>query len=93
MARYIRHDVRCVVAARQGAVRGREVEIRCPHCGAHGRLSWSNPKRARYPGEIGAYGLHLDHIVPRALGGPDTADNLQYVCDRCNIIKSDRVVI
>lgn len=94
MPKYIRHSVRCQVAQRQGAVRGLTVEIECPYCGAVGRIHWSDPRRnSRASGQVWAEGMHLDHIIPRSIGGPDTPDNLQYICDRCNIIKSDRVVI
>ncbi len=32
----------------------------------------------------------LDHIIPIARGGTSTPDNLQLLCRRCNIRKSDR---
>lgn len=31
--------------------------------------------------------LHADHITPRALGGHATFENLQTLCDRCNLGK------
>jgi 5-methylcytosine-specific restriction endonuclease McrA len=34
-----------------------------------------------------------DHVVPRALGGPDALWNLQASCRRCNGIKSDHVLV
>lgn len=34
--------------------------------------------------------LHVDHIIPRAMGGTDTADNLQALCVRCNLAKGNR---
>ncbi len=34
--------------------------------------------------------LHVDHVVPRSKGGPDHADNLQALCHKCNIGKSNR---
>ena len=34
--------------------------------------------------------LHVDHIVPRSLGGADDPDNLQTLCRKCNIGKSNR---
>lgn len=33
--------------------------------------------------------LHIDHIVPCAKGGRATIDNLQTLCDKCNLGKSD----
>jgi hypothetical protein len=32
---------------------------------------------------------HWDHIVPRSKGGDDSAANLQWLCETCNLNKSD----
>jgi hypothetical protein len=34
--------------------------------------------------------LHVDHIIPRSLGGLDALDNFQTLCDVCNIGKGNR---
>ena len=34
--------------------------------------------------------LHIDHIVPWSKGGETTFDNLQTLCSKCNIGKSDQ---
>lgn len=34
--------------------------------------------------------LHIDHIVPFSLGGTNTLDNLQTLCEECNLGKSDK---
>jgi 5-methylcytosine-specific restriction endonuclease McrA len=34
--------------------------------------------------------LHVDHIMPIAKGGKTVPDNLQTLCDRCNLGKSDK---
>lgn len=34
--------------------------------------------------------LHVDHIVPRSLGGQDLLSNFQTLCDVCNVGKSNR---
>ncbi len=34
--------------------------------------------------------LHADHIIPVSQGGTDELDNLQTLCDRCNISKKDK---
>ena len=33
--------------------------------------------------------LHFDHIIPDALGGGTTARNIQLLCEKCNLRKSD----
>lgn len=33
--------------------------------------------------------LHIDHIVPWSKGGETTMDNLQTLCSKCNLGKSD----
>ena len=35
----------------------------------------------------GMEGSHVDHIVPRRLGGDDTLSNLQLLCATCNLRK------
>lgn len=37
--------------------------------------------------------LHMDHVVPRAAGGRDTADNLVTACVACNYGKADRKIV
>ena len=51
-------------------------EFRCVHCGAS-------------PGTCASVILHVDHIVPVAKGGTYIMENLQTLCSRCNIGKSD----
>ena len=36
-------------------------------------------------------GLHVDHIIPRRRGGTNDWGNLQALCSRCNLVKSDRL--
>ncbi|MBR5903681.1 MAG: HNH endonuclease, partial [Clostridia bacterium] len=33
--------------------------------------------------------LHIDHIVPWSKGGETVIDNLQTLCSKCNLGKSD----
>lgn len=34
--------------------------------------------------------LHVDHIIPVSQGGSDELDNLQTLCEDCNLAKSNR---
>ncbi len=34
--------------------------------------------------------LHVDHIVPRSKGGTNDLDNLQCLCEQCNLGKSNK---
>ena len=36
--------------------------------------------------------LHIDHIVPVSLGGRTVQENLQTLCQSCNLGKSNRFV-
>lgn len=35
--------------------------------------------------------LEYDHVIPHSLGGASTTNNLQLLCRRCNLAKSDRI--
>jgi len=41
------------------------------------------------PAKDPSVNLHIDHIVPWSKGGETILPNLQTLCDRCNIGKSD----
>jgi hypothetical protein len=55
---------------------------RCRHCG----ISDSDA--------VAAYGVHLhyDHIVPFSRNGTDTVNNLQLLCEKDNLAKSNKYV-
>ena len=35
--------------------------------------------------------LHIDHIIPFSKGGDDSLENLQILCQRCNLEKSNKI--
>ena len=35
--------------------------------------------------------LHFDHIIPRSWGGASTAENVELLCERCNLRKGARL--
>lgn len=35
--------------------------------------------------------LHFDHIIPYSLGGSSFEDNIQILCQSCNLSKSDKI--
>ena len=45
----------------------------------------------RSPGIHGIV-LHIDHKIPLAKGGETTLDNLQVLCDLCNLGKKDFII-
>lgn len=53
--------------------------FRCCACGAS-------------PAKDSSIELHIDHIIPWSKGGETTIDNLQTLCSKCNLGKSDLIV-
>lgn len=49
---------------------------RCEYCQMHQSLQGAT--------------FHIEHIVPRVLGGSTNPDNLALACPSCNLHKSDR---
>jgi len=46
--------------------------------------------RCQQCGYTGEY-IEYDHIIPRSKGGPNTVENIQLLCRKCNLKKSDRL--
>jgi hypothetical protein len=60
--------------------------------GEYLKLLWTVPHRCaqcgREPPEVV---LHIDHIIPASLGGESKRHNLQFLCQKCNLEKSDKL--
>ncbi|QGJ87314.1 HNH endonuclease [Gordonia phage Wocket] len=63
---------------------------RCQYCGLQFEPCPS-PKNAPWTAHDPYILLELDHIIPRAIGGPDTVDNLRAACSPCNRRKATYV--
>lgn len=50
---------------------------RCEYCRMHESLQGAT--------------FHVEHVLPRSLGGQSTLDNLAWACPSCNLHKSDRI--
>lgn len=35
--------------------------------------------------------LHIDHVIPESRGGPTIVENLQVLCQKCNLKKGNRI--
>lgn len=60
----------------------------CHLCGLE--VDLDAPRSARGRGALGLgweEGLHIDHVIPIAIGGPDTLDNVRPAHARCNLSK------
>ncbi len=45
------------------------------------------------PDEFSSKEFHVEHVTPRARGGPDVLDNLALACFRCNLSKATAQVV
>lgn len=73
----------------------------------NGKLFGDAPKRPRIPQEVvdavyrrdggrcvycgSTENLQLDHIIPFSRGGATNVDNLQLLCQKCNLAKSNKI--
>lgn len=51
-------------------------------------LKCANPACGKAPPEVK---LHIDHRFPASRGGSSKFENLQFLCETCNLQKSDRL--
>ena len=56
------------------------------------KLLWTAPhkcaKCGKKPPEVK---LHVDHIIPASLGGHSKRDNIQFLCEACNLKKLNKL--
>jgi 5-methylcytosine-specific restriction endonuclease McrA len=60
----------------------------------NGEIDLNAPRQARKKGPLGQgweKGLHIDHVVPIALGGSDTLDNVRPAHAFCNLSKGAKI--
>lgn len=62
----------------------------CIKCGACERYKNGKCKACSKASHSVGDNYHLDHIMPLALGGPNTDDNIQLLRQRCNNQKSKK---
>ena len=43
------------------------------------------------PQHVCGYRFHLDHILPKSLGGSDLLTNLSFSCASCNLAKGEKI--
>lgn len=64
---------------------------RCANCGVEERPG--RPERFRGKiFDVGGVLLYRDHIIPRAMGGDESAENIQLLCNKCNASKGARLM-
>jgi len=51
-------------------------------------LKCSNPNCNKKPPEVK---LHIDHVFPSSKGGSSKFENLQFLCESCNLKKSNKL--
>ena len=51
-------------------------------------LECANPSCGKTPPEVK---LHIDHRFPASKGGSSEYENLQFLCEQCNLRKSDKL--
>jgi 5-methylcytosine-specific restriction endonuclease McrA len=60
--------------------------------GEYLKLLWTAPHRCvkcgKEPPEVT---LHVDHITPASLGGKSKRHNIQFLCEKCNLKKSNKL--
>lgn len=88
----ITQEMRRVVAARDGLVRGATAPTNCAYCGTDLLWTWTD-KRVRLLDAEGRSTPELDHVHSLFLGGPHEATNLVPSCLTCNRSKGAKRLV
>ena len=72
--------------------------LTCPICGAQASYFAKEKNINDKNYHLNLYGIYnnqeilftRDHILPRSLGGKDTLENQQIMCEPCNLLKGNR---
>jgi len=60
--------------------------------GEYLKLLWTVPHQCvKCGGKPPEIKLHIDHIIPASLGGPSKRNNIQFLCEECNLKKSNKL--
>lgn len=89
----INQAMRREVAERYGCGPGQRVPITCAYCTTTIVIDRTRPKRTRFLDSEGRSWPELDHVIPLAQDGPNTADNLVPSCMPCNRSKCARLLV
>jgi HNH endonuclease len=56
------------------------------------KLLWTTEHRCKICGrEPPEVTLHIDHVIPVSLGGPSKRQNIRFLCQKCNLKKSNKL--
>ncbi len=58
-----------------------------------GQICYYCDEKLPRPGTKAGRATHFDHLIPPALGGTDSLDNLRPACKRCNTRKGESQVM
>jgi 5-methylcytosine-specific restriction endonuclease McrA len=87
---HITQRMRQEVAERYGCGPGERVVITCTYCSDAITIDRTYPRRTRFLDADGYARPELDHVIPLARDGANTADNLVPSCLSCNRSKCAR---
>jgi hypothetical protein len=66
-----------------------EGKNRCENCGTETVPAKKHEKNVTPPSNE----AHVDHVIPKAKGGPGEPDNGQVLCRECNLEKGDKMPV